>query len=135
MFYIICLDTVAWYTYRLAQPDSQKSLTEQAANKVDSMVGGAMPNVSLSFSYALFAVTDLTFFLQSMKSNSQMAGDNMTGKDVSTGRFLLHYTTNFFSFCEIRSRCSTRPRMLSEWVATATAAATTTTELIVVASM
>ena len=62
MFYIICLDTVAWYTYRLAQPDSQKSLTEQAANKVDSMVGGAMPNVSLSFSYALFAVTDLTFF-------------------------------------------------------------------------
>ena len=68
-----------------------------------------------------------------MKSNSQMAGDNLTGKDnvsSSTLSFLAALDIDSFFFGGIRIRCSTKPRTQSEWAATI-AAATTTTELIV----
>ena len=56
------------------------------------MVGSAMPNVSLFFSYPPFAVTDQFFFTE---HEVQLPDD---WQNVSTGRFLLH---NFFPFREI----------------------------------
>ena len=65
MLQIIYLDSAPWYTYRLAQPDSQKGVMEQTGDMMsgamDSAASALQPNVNF-LSYPPLTVTNSFFF-------------------------------------------------------------------------